>query len=140
VQRRPSSSPTVSGRKTIVTCPRPIYELEEQIIADARDVIVLPSLEWIRGLPASLGVIFLLIRRAVENVHVAPIGTPARTAGCRPKMLGGKRDPAIVLFLEFVFRSTGFGSRRNQNCSINFTRSSSVVSLSNAARSLSSMM
>src|SRR6266446_3717434 len=99
-----SSSPAVAGRKTIVACPRRVYELEEQVITDALHMPVLPSFEWIRGLRPCFGVPFELIRWAVENVHVAAIGLPARPAGWPSKMLVGVRDPAVMFLFDFVCR------------------------------------
>src|SRR5216684_3306439 len=106
------SSPGVAGRKTIVTRPRPVYKRDEQVIADALHVRVLPNFEWIRDLRPCAGVAFDLIRWAVDNVHVAAIGLPARPAGCCPKTLVGIRNAAIVFFQERVFFSRARARRR----------------------------
>jgi len=55
-------------------------------------------------------------------------------------MLVGVRDAAIVLFLEVIVRRSGLLLRRNQNCSMNCSRSSFVSSWRKALRSSGAMM
>ena len=72
------------------------------IIADAVHVLVHPDFDMDTASAPATGVNFDLIRWAVDNVHVAAVGLPARPAGCCLKMLVGIRDTAIMFLFELV--------------------------------------
>ena len=86
----------------IVTFPRFVDERDGQVITDALNMAVSPKLIR-RHVNAARRMGINLIRRAVNNVHVAAIGLPARPAGCRPKMLVGIGDPAEMFRFKLIF-------------------------------------
>src|SRR5262249_47381832 len=92
----------ISGRKSIVARPPPVYERDGQVRADTLHVTVSPYFEWIRLGPTTTEKRFDLVRRAVHNVHAAAIGLPARPAG-DPIAFVGIGDPAIMFLFGLVF-------------------------------------
>src|SRR5258708_22197402 len=62
-----------------------------------------PNFEWIGSLRPPSWMTLLLIRWAVDNVHMAAVGLPTRPAGCRSKMLVAIRDTAAMMLPPFPF-------------------------------------
>src|SRR5260370_41549650 len=68
-----------------------------------------PNFEWIGSLRPPSWMTLLLIRWAVDNVHMAAGGLPPRPAGCQSKMLVGICDTAVMFHLEVVLNGAWSG-------------------------------
>ena len=74
---------------------------------------------------------FHFIGLAVHDQNPAAIGFPAGNP--RRVLLVGQNDALVVFVPKLVVEVSGVGSRRSQNCSMKFSRSSSVLSPLKAA-------
>jgi hypothetical protein len=104
-------------------------ELEDEIVADAVNVVVTPELiqalcceGWVAAIGnryRAIGPVELdLIWRAVDDIHVAAIGLPTRfvTGG---EMLVCVGDAALMLVLTFIVAGARLGIAALQNASMN---------------------
>lgn len=91
-----------------VAAPGPVDEGNEFVVAKTLDMAVHPNFncEW-RLRPFGVGL--NLVRRTIDDEHVAAIGLPARGAGRCPKMLVGVGRPVVVLFFKLVGRGARSG-------------------------------
>src|ERR1039458_1754962 len=94
----PRRSPGRVARHAVLARPGGVHELDDDVGADAIDVVVEPLLKWV-GDGAAGRVRFDLIGRSVGDVNPAAVGLPTGNVGRRGRvMLVGICNAPVVFF------------------------------------------